>query len=226
MIDRQVIATCFRATSGFALVPALAVIVLSFVSRSDTYVLLFAMLTRRTSRLGMRLVIGVFVSALAAGQAPAPDFRLPKIARPTRYQLDLTVVPSMPSFQGYEVIGIDLQEPSDIVWLNAKDLTIQEVDVTVGKIRRSVRWRLTDEFLAMMSGLIHAMRTDPELAAVLRSHLASDHSAALPIIARAADRGEVPAGAEQALASIAHEVIEAQLFRQMRTPGSWPSTPT
>src|SRR5580692_10066815 len=67
MIDRQVIATCFRATSGFALVPALAVIVLSFVSRSDTYVLLFAMLTRRTSRLGMQLVIGVFVSALAAG---------------------------------------------------------------------------------------------------------------------------------------------------------------
>jgi len=50
-------------------------------------------------------VIGVFVSVLAAGQAPAPDFRLPKIARPTRYQLDLTVVPSMPSFQGYEVIG-------------------------------------------------------------------------------------------------------------------------
>jgi AcrR family transcriptional regulator len=85
----------------------------------------------------------------------------------------------------------------------------------------AMRGHLTDEFLAMMSGLIHAMRTDPELAAVLRSHLASDHSAAIPIIRRAADRGEVPAGAEEALASIAHEVIEAQLFRQMAVGGSF-----
>ena len=107
------------------------------------------MLTRRISRLGMQLLIGVLVVALAAAQEPAPEFRLPKIARPTRYQLDLTVVPSMPSFQGYEVIGIDLQEPSQVVWLNAKDLTIQEVNVTVGKIRKPVRWRLADEFLAV-----------------------------------------------------------------------------
>ena len=89
------------------------------------------------------------------------------------------------------------------------------------KVMLAMRGHLTDEFLAMMSGLIHAMRTDPELAAVLRSHLASDHSAALPIIARAAARGEVPAGAEEALASIAHEVIEAQLFRQMAVGGSF-----
>jgi hypothetical protein len=85
----------------------------------------------------------------------------------------------------------------------------------------AMRGHLTDEFLAMMSGLIHAMRTEPELAAVLRSHLASDHSAALPIIRRAAGRGEVPAGAEEALASMAHEVIEAQLFRQMAVGGSF-----
>jgi AcrR family transcriptional regulator len=85
----------------------------------------------------------------------------------------------------------------------------------------AMRGHLTDEFLAMMSGLIHAMRTEPELAAVLRSHLASDHSAALPIIRRAAGRGEVLAGAEEALASIAHEVIEAQLFRQMAVGGSF-----
>ena len=107
------------------------------------------MLTRRISRLGIQLVIGAFVSALAAAQEPAPEFRLPKIARPTRYQLDLTVVPSMPTFQGYEVIGIDLQETSGVVWLNVKDLTIQEVNVTVGKIRKPVRWHLTDETLAV-----------------------------------------------------------------------------
>jgi AcrR family transcriptional regulator len=82
-------------------------------------------------------------------------------------------------------------------------------------VMRAMRGHLTDEFLAMMSGLLHAMRTDPELAGVLRSHLAEDYSAALPIIRRAADRGEVPSGAEEALARTVHELIEAQLFRQM-----------
>ncbi|HEU5392952.1 MAG TPA: TetR/AcrR family transcriptional regulator [Streptosporangiaceae bacterium] len=82
-------------------------------------------------------------------------------------------------------------------------------------VMRAMRGHLTDEFLAMMSGLLHAMRTDPELAVVLRSHLAEDYSAALPIIRRAADRGEVPAGAEETLARTTHELIEAQLFRQM-----------
>ena len=82
-------------------------------------------------------------------------------------------------------------------------------------VMRAMRGHLTDEFLAMMSGLLHAMRSDPELAGVLRSHLAEDYSAALPIIRRAAGRGEVPAGAEEALARTVHELIEAQLFRQM-----------
>src|SRR6266566_717483 len=90
-------------------------------------------------------------------------------------------------------------------------------------VMRAMRGHLTDEFLAMMSGLTHAMRTDPELAGVLRSHLANDYSAALPIIRRAAERGEVTAGAQEALASIAHEVIEAQLFRQI---SSWRKTRT
>ena len=88
-------------------------------------------------------------------------------------------------------------------------------------VMRAMRGHLTDEFLAMMSGLLHAMRTDPELAAVLRSHLAEDYSAALPVIRRAADRGEVPAGAEETLAKTTHELIEAQLFRQMAVGGSF-----
>jgi AcrR family transcriptional regulator len=88
-------------------------------------------------------------------------------------------------------------------------------------VMRAMGGHLTDEFLAMMSGLVHAMRTDPELAGVLRSHLADDHSAALPIIRRAAGRGEVPSGSDETLARIAHELIEAQLFRQMALGGSF-----
>jgi AcrR family transcriptional regulator len=88
-------------------------------------------------------------------------------------------------------------------------------------VMRAMGGHLTDGFLAMMSGLLHAMRTDPELAGVLRSHLADDYSAALPIIRRAARRGEVPPGAEETLARITHELIEAQLFRQMAISGSF-----
>jgi AcrR family transcriptional regulator len=88
-------------------------------------------------------------------------------------------------------------------------------------VMRAMSGYLTDEFLAMMSGLVHAMRTDPELARVLRSHLADDYSAALPIVRRAAGRGEVPSGYEETLARIAHELIEAQLFRQMALGGSF-----
>jgi AcrR family transcriptional regulator len=87
-------------------------------------------------------------------------------------------------------------------------------------VMRAMRGHLTEEFLAMMSGLTHAMRDDRELADVLRSHLASDHAIAVPIIRRAAGRGELPSDAEAELASLAHEVIEAQVFRQMAIGGS------
>ena len=74
---------------------------------------------------------------------------------------------------------------------------------------------LTSDFLAMMSGLMEAMRRDPALAGVLRAHLMDDAPAARLIIGRAVARGELRSGAEVELAALAHEVIEAQLFRQM-----------
>ncbi|HEY2688406.1 MAG TPA: TetR/AcrR family transcriptional regulator [Streptosporangiaceae bacterium] len=86
-------------------------------------------------------------------------------------------------------------------------------------VMRAMPGHLTDEFLALMSGLAHALRQDPELAQVLRSHLIGQDPVAGVIIARAAARGEVPARARADLARLAHEVIEAQLFRQMMTGG-------
>jgi AcrR family transcriptional regulator len=79
---------------------------------------------------------------------------------------------------------------------------------------------LTAEFLAMMSGLVHAMRADPELFAMLLPRFGVGHAAALPIISRAAGRGELPAGADAELAGLAHEVIEAHFFRQVAAAGA------
>jgi AcrR family transcriptional regulator len=84
-------------------------------------------------------------------------------------------------------------------------------------VMRAMPGHLTEEFLAMMSGLTHAMRQDHELAAVIRSHLVGEDPVAGVIIGRAAGRGEVPGSARAELARLAHEVIEAQLFRQMMT---------
>ena len=79
---------------------------------------------------------------------------------------------------------------------------------------------LTPEFMAMMSGLVHAMRTDSELAAALRPRLGVGHAVAVPIIGRAARRGELPAGADAELAGLAHEVIEAHVLRRMADGGA------
>jgi AcrR family transcriptional regulator len=75
---------------------------------------------------------------------------------------------------------------------------------------------LTPEFMAMMSGLVHALRTDPQLAASLRSLFDHD-SVAEQIIGRAVRRGELPAPAAGRLAGLVHEVVEAQIFRQLMT---------
>ncbi len=86
-------------------------------------------------------------------------------------------------------------------------------------VMRAMKDHLTQEFLAMMRGLAHAMRHEPELAGVLRSHLAGQDPVAATVIGRAVARGQAPAGAAAELAALAHEVIEAQLFRQMMTGG-------
>jgi AcrR family transcriptional regulator len=82
-------------------------------------------------------------------------------------------------------------------------------------VMRAMSGHLTTEFLAMMSGLVHAMRRDPALAGVLRSHLMDDAPAARLIVGRAVARGELRGGTEADLAALTHEVIEACLFRQL-----------
>lgn len=94
-------------------------------------------------------MLGLFVCALATAQQTTPGFRLPNIARPTRYRLDLTIVPSEPVFHGSTIIDINLEAPSDVVWLNAKELTIQKVNVTAGKNSNPARWHISDEVLAI-----------------------------------------------------------------------------
>jgi AcrR family transcriptional regulator len=85
-------------------------------------------------------------------------------------------------------------------------------------VLRAMSGHLTPDFMAMMSGLVHAMRADRELAASLRSLFDQD-AAAEQVIGRAVRRGELPAADAARLAGLIHEVIEAQVFRQLMTDG-------
>lgn len=104
------------------------------------------MLTMRLSRFAFRLAI-ILLTTCRLPAAEPPQFRLPNIARPTRYRLDLTIVPSEPVFKGTATISIDLKERADDVWLNAKDLDIEDVKVTPDGTSKATRWKTTGEFL-------------------------------------------------------------------------------
>src|ERR1700748_3582440 len=80
----------------------------------------------------------------------APGFRLPAIARPTHYSLDMTIVPSEPVFHGVATISLQLKEETKVIWLNQKGLTIRHVRVRPeGGIYRVAQWTTPDEFLSV-----------------------------------------------------------------------------
>src|SRR3984885_9901448 len=79
-----------------------------------------------------------------------PAFRLPAIARPTHYSLDMTIVPSEPVFHGVATISLELKEGTKVVWLNQKGLTVRQVRVRPeGGAYRAAQWTTPDEFLSV-----------------------------------------------------------------------------
>ncbi len=78
---------------------------------------------------------------LAANDStPAPPkLRLPAGIRPTRYALDLRVVPSEPTFSGAVTIDLKVDAPTSILWLNATDLTIAAAELHAGGATQAAR---------------------------------------------------------------------------------------
>ena len=71
-------------------------------------------------------------SRARAGQAPGenppqPKFRLPAdVVGPTRYRVDLTLVPDQDTFTGAIDIDLKFAKPAAVLWLNAEKLQIKE----------------------------------------------------------------------------------------------------
>jgi alanyl aminopeptidase len=94
---------------------------------------------------------GVAVLCLLCGVAmaqDAPAFRLPDTARPTRYALDMTIVPSEPVFHGVATISLQLKRQTQVIWLNQKGLIVRHVGVRTGDgAYKQAQWETPDEFL-------------------------------------------------------------------------------
>lgn len=76
----------------------------------------------------MRCSLLLLLASVAVAAGPeAPQFRLPQTALPTRYHLDLTIVPSEPTFHGTVRIDMNLKARTSVLWLNGTDLKVESV---------------------------------------------------------------------------------------------------
>lgn len=78
------------------------------------------------------LVCSVVVPAFAATSPAAPTppaLRLPTGVRPTRYALDLTIVPARAPYRGTVTIELAVDKPTSTVWLDATDLKIEAAEL-------------------------------------------------------------------------------------------------
>ncbi|MGH9887106.1 MAG: M1 family metallopeptidase, partial [bacterium] len=66
---------------------------------------------------------------------PPPKLRLPGDVKPTRYALDLTVVPDQPTAAGRIHIAAEVVRAARVVWLNATDLTIASAEIDGKPVR-------------------------------------------------------------------------------------------
>ncbi|HSP95534.1 MAG TPA: M1 family metallopeptidase [Thermoanaerobaculia bacterium] len=88
------------------------------------------------------LILLALLIPLPAGAATArrgdaaetpPKLQLPRTARPIRYAIDLTLIPSRDTFSGTADIDLELSEATSLLWLNATDLSIARASLAVGR---------------------------------------------------------------------------------------------
>ncbi len=70
-----------------------------------------------------------FASSTWSAPIDPPKLRLPEGIRPVKYSADLTLLPDSPTFHGSVDIEIELEKPSPLIWLNARDIAIEDVSI-------------------------------------------------------------------------------------------------
>ena len=75
------------------------------------------------------LIFAIFCLSFPLLSAPSlepPKLRLDRSAAPSSYAVDLTIVPDRDTFQATADISLEIRGPSEILWLNAIGLEVQE----------------------------------------------------------------------------------------------------
>lgn len=98
---------------------------------------------------GVRLPLAWVFLLCAAGAADPPSFRLPDVARPVRYDLELTIVPRQAAFRGAAAIDVVLNGPAQSLWLNARDLVVDEARIRTNGQTLRARSTVSGEFLGL-----------------------------------------------------------------------------
>jgi alanyl aminopeptidase len=99
---------------------------------------------RTVARTICTAVFAVLILAAAAtvrgGDAPEPPkLRLPAVARPTAYTVELTIDPSKEGFTGSISIDMTLARTVSLLWLNAKELNVESASASHGGQSTGVR---------------------------------------------------------------------------------------
>jgi alanyl aminopeptidase len=73
-----------------------------------------------------------------AGAQP-PSLRLPSTVKPRHHRVELTLDPNQESFTGAIDLDVELTAPTDVVWLNAEELTVDAAHAEVAGARLPAR---------------------------------------------------------------------------------------
>jgi aminopeptidase N len=77
------------------------------------------------------LVAAALQAAAQSGVTAVPGLRLPRNVEPLDYHLRVRVDPAQDAFTGAVEIRVRVLEPTDLMWLNAKGLTVRDGSATV-----------------------------------------------------------------------------------------------
>ena len=68
-----------------------------------------------------------------------PSLRLPAVAKPTRHEVDLTIDPAAQDFSGSIAIQLEVAQPTNLLWLNATDIKIDDAVLAAGGHKLAAR---------------------------------------------------------------------------------------
>jgi cytosol alanyl aminopeptidase len=92
---------------------------------------------------------GSAVAPAGTGPAAPAGLRLPATLKPLAQRVELTVVPSSPTFEGTTELDVELATATDVLWLNVRALGVKSASARVGSVESRAEVFLSPERVAL-----------------------------------------------------------------------------